>query len=231
MHKTTMKNFFQMRFAGCCLAVLLLSVAGTAKGDSCGSIAGNVVANCGFETGDFSNWTLSGNLQGGPPPNFYYGVDSSNPNSGTYGAYFAVQGDGGTAIGTLGPFLALSQTLNLLPSETYKVSFSYDQDAPVATGYVNYFDFVFGGKTGFSAVDVPQTSGYVPMSFFVSTSGNAAAAASTMLQFDFQNDAGYFNFDDVSVVAVGAVPEPASLGLMLAAAVCFLAAARRRRLS
>jgi len=79
-----MKTHPGMRLAASSLAVLFLTLAGTAKADVCGSIAGNVVANCGFETGDFSGWTLSGNLQGGAPPNFYYGVDNTNPNSGSY---------------------------------------------------------------------------------------------------------------------------------------------------
>src|ERR1700712_823790 len=76
-----------------------------AKADTCGSSAGNTVQNCGFETGDFSHWILSGNLQGGTPPNNYYGVDGSQPNSGSSAGYFGVQGGGGTSVGQLGPFL------------------------------------------------------------------------------------------------------------------------------
>ncbi|HLH03045.1 MAG TPA: PEP-CTERM sorting domain-containing protein [Bryobacteraceae bacterium] len=224
-----MKTHPGMRLAASSLAVLFLTLAGTAKADVCGSIAGNVVANCGFETGDFSGWTLSGNLQGGAPPNFYYGVDNTNPNSGSYAAYFAVQGGGGTAIGTFGPFLALSQTLHLLPAEYYQVSFYFAQDTPPTPGYLNYIDLRFGGALRAYGIDVPQTGGYVPETFVVSTSGDPLVAASTLLQFDFQNDAGYFDFDDVSVVPIGAVPEPASLGLLLAASAVLLLGKRRSR--
>ena len=226
-----MKSNLRVRFTSCCFALLLTGLAGAAKADTCGSIAGNVVANCGFETGDFSGWTLSGNLQGGAPPNFYYGVDNAFPNSGNYAAYFAVQGGGGTAIGSLGPFLALSQTLNLLPAEYYSISFYFDQDAPPSPGYLNYIDLRFGGITRAQALNVSQTDGYELASFVVSTA-NGATAAQTVLQFDFQNDAGAFNLDDVSVVALGPVPEPSSLGLTLvfgATASVFAARRRNRR--
>lgn len=223
-----MKTYFKRALASGGLAALFLTFGVAANADVCSSVSGNLVVNCGFETGDFSGWTLSGNLQGGPAPNFYYGVDNTNPNSGSYSAYFAVQGGGGTAIGTLGPFLALSQTLNLIPNEYYKVTFYFDQDTPPSTGYLNYIDFRFGGALRAYGLDVPQTSGYVPASFVVATGGNAAAAASTILQFDFQNDAGYFDFDDVSVVAAGSVPEPGSVALVVIGVCAALVLSRRR---
>ncbi|HEY7212587.1 MAG TPA: PEP-CTERM sorting domain-containing protein [Bryobacteraceae bacterium] len=203
-----------------CCFVLLLTGGAAAKADVCGAIAGNAVSNCGFETGDFSGWTLAGNLQGGAPPNNFYGVDQAFPNSGSWEAYLGVQGGEGTAIGTLGPFLELSQTLNLLPGEYYKVSFFYDQNGPdPSPGYVNYIDLRFGGELRGGLIDAPNSGGvYLPVTLVFATSGNAAAAAHTVLQFDFQNDADVWYFDDVSVTAIGPVPEPASWGLLLAAA-------------
>ena len=56
----------------------------------CDSIAGNVIVNCGFETGDFTGWTLTGNTG-------FTGVTSGSPyvNSGTYGAYLGPVGSDG----------------------------------------------------------------------------------------------------------------------------------------
>jgi hypothetical protein len=213
------------------LAAALTLAGQAAKADVCGTIAGNVVMNCGFESGSFSNWTLSGNLQGGAPPNSFYGVDNAFPNSGNSAAYFGVQGGGGSAVGSLGPFLALSQTLQLLPSEYYQISFYYDQNGPTAApGYVNYLDLRFGGVTRAAGLDLPNSGGaYVPATLVAISSSDAAAAASTLLQFDFQNDADVFYFDDVSVVALGPVPEPASIGLVLTAGLSVMALALLRK--
>lgn len=195
---------------------LACGAASMAKADVCGSLAGNAVANCGFESGSFSSWTLSGNLQGGPPPNNYYGVDNAFPNSRAYEGYFGVQGGGGTAIGSLGPFLALSQTLNLKPAENYSLGFYLDQNGPNPTlGYLNLFDARFNGVILTSQLDAPNSGGvYKSYSFVVSTSGDPTTAANTLLQFDFQNDSDYFYFDDVHVTPIGPTPEPASILLV-----------------
>ncbi len=214
MIKTHFIHFFPAVAAvlfGCFLA------ANVAQADTCGSVAGNVVQNCGFETGDFSSWTYSGNLEGGAPPNNYYGVDNSNPNSGTYAAYIGVQGGGGSDIGTLGPFLTLSQTLNLLPSEYYQVSFYLNQNAPTPNpGYLNYFDARFNGAYVFTEENVPNSGGVYQMyTHRVSTPVDAAAASASLLAFNFQNDSDFFFLDDVSVTALGPTPEPASFLLVL----------------
>ena len=210
---------------------LACGAASPAKADVCGSIAGNAVRNCGFESGDFTGWALSGNLQGGPAPNSFYGVDGTFPNSGTYEGYFGVQGGGGTAIGTLGPFLALTQTLDLKPAEYYSLGFYLDQNGPNpsdAPGYVNYFDARFNGAKVTSRVDAPNSGGvYQSYSFVVSTPSDATAAH-TLLQFNFQNDSDVFYFDDVHVTAIAPIPEPASI-LLVSPILAALYLLRRKR--
>ncbi len=206
--------------------------ASLAHADVCGSITGNAIQNCGFESGDFTGWTLSGNLQGGAPPNNYYGVDSAFPNSGRYEGYFGVQGGGGSAIGSLGPFLALSQTLNLKPAQNYSLGFYLDQNAPSRIpGYVNHFDFSFGGPEIFSETNAPNSGGaYKNYTFTLATSSDPAAAANTQLLFHFQNDSDYFYLDDVYLTAAGSVPEPANI-LLVSPMIAGLYLWRRKRIS
>ena len=52
----------------------------------CDGIAGNIVANCGFETGTFASWTQSGNTG-------FAGVSGGGvENSGDFGAFFGPVG-------------------------------------------------------------------------------------------------------------------------------------------
>jgi len=83
----------------------------------CDASAGNLVANCGFETGDFTSWTLSGldvPLESG---NLYgvEGVDPDGifPNSGSSQAYI---GD------LVANATTLSQDIITKPADQYLVS-------------------------------------------------------------------------------------------------------------
>src|SRR5277367_3761001 len=88
----------RMRFAIVCALLALVFCGAPAKADTCSSGPNpNIVANCGFETGDFTGWTLSGNDVPGELGNLY-GVkgtdpsplpDGTAPNSGTSQAFFA----------------------------------------------------------------------------------------------------------------------------------------------
>jgi hypothetical protein len=49
----------------------------------CDAAAGNLVQNCGFETGDLTSWTQTPASEGSS-----FGVDSINPNSGFDEAFF-----------------------------------------------------------------------------------------------------------------------------------------------
>ena len=45
----------------CAVFCLFLAVPQSKAGSICDAVSGNLVANCGFETGDFTGWILSGN--------------------------------------------------------------------------------------------------------------------------------------------------------------------------
>ena len=87
--------------------------------------------NGGFETGDFTGWTRSGNLGFTSVTNSPFYV-----NSGNFGA----------SLGPVGSDGFLSQTLQTTPGTAYIVSFALRSDGLTA----NDFSASWGGQTFFS---------------------------------------------------------------------------------
>ncbi len=191
-----------------------------ARADVCGSVSGNLVQNCGFETGDFSHWTVSGNTSGGSTE---YGVQQTSANSGLYDAYL-----GTSPLPSGSNPITLSQTVSALGSENYQVTFYLDQDSIDNSGrYAHSFDVSFDGKLLDSETGVAYTGGYTKYTY---TTATDASGNSNLLKFDFLNNDDYFFLDDVSVTAEGpVVPEPASFLLVLPALGVFALARRGRR--
>lgn len=191
---------------------LPLAVSSTALADSsCYAVANNIVANCGFETGNFSGWTLN-------DPSNWSSVDRSNPNTGTYFAYL------GAEPGTL------SQTLTDTAGAVYTLTFSLENEIAIdGTGT----PYPGGNSFGVSITDVnsvttslmdptqiTETNNYNLYSFtFVGTGTDT-------LTFSMDNVPGYYDLDDVS--ANTPTPEPSSLALMGTGAVAFAAYSRRK---
>jgi hypothetical protein len=161
----------------------------------CGGILHNVVANCGFETGDFTSWNLSGNdvpVQAG----LQYGVegidplDSIAPNSGNYQTFVADLVSNATTI---------SQAIATNPNTSYLITWYFAQDTDPVAPYSNLLTVTFGGHTVFNGTGMGQ-QGYTMYSYFAPT-----ASASTQLAFTIGNDLGQSFLDDVSVTPS---PEP-----------------------
>ncbi|HTW65673.1 MAG TPA: hypothetical protein VME17_13695 [Bryobacteraceae bacterium] len=168
---------------------------GTDSPSICDAITGNLVSNCGFETGDFTSWILSGNTTD-------IGVSSFSqagygPNSGEYYAF----------LGAVGSDDILSQAIATIAGQSYVFTFYLASDG----GTPNDFTAMFGGDTVFSETDIPQ-SGYVEWQYDV-----AASSSSTVIAFDSRDDPGFLSLDDISVVAGGttATPEPRFYGMAL----------------
>jgi hypothetical protein len=130
--------------------------------------------NGGFETGDFSGWTVSGNTG-------FTSVSSSRARSGNFGA----------SLGPVGSDGFLSQTLQTVPGKAYIVSFSLQTDA----GTPNDFSASWGGNLFFSQTNIPS-SGYQTFTFT-----EVAQGSPTVLQLGYRHDPAFFGLDDVSVIA------------------------------
>lgn len=143
------------------------------------------IVNGGFETGDFTGWTLGGDLS--DPTT--YGVDGSDPYTGNYAAYF-------------GPYntpITLSQTFATVTGQSYLVSYALQSEDGTEG---NSFSATFGNTTLQSLENAP------PFPYQLETFTVAASSSTTTLTFGFFNPDSYFDFDAVSV---NAVPEPRSL--------------------
>lgn len=178
---------------------------------SCDAIAGNVIVNCGFETGDFTGWNLNDS-------NNYSYVLPENPYTGSYNAYL------GAAPGSL------SQTFSDVAGAVYSVSFALDNEIAVDQNGVPYpgadsFGVSITDTNGtvtslLDPMSIPQTSNYNIYNFsFVGT-------GSDTLNFSLNNIPSYYDLDNVEVNAP--TPEPSSLALMGTGAVIFAGYTRRK---
>ena len=169
----------------------------------CAGITPNLVTNCGFETGDFTSWTIGGNSLN--PGGNYYGVDAFDANSGNFGAYMSQDFiDASTAPVTL------SQTLTTTVGKAYAVTFWLEQDTAPTVGYTHLFSATWAGTTTILSL-TPTVAIPGPVGVFTKyTLEETATSTSTTLTFTFENDDNYWSFDDVSVTPA---PEP-STGLL-----------------
>lgn len=180
-----------------CLVVSVIFAAAICRADP----FANLVTNGGFETGNFSGWTLSGDSDSvclfvgttGDPR--CVPATAIGPHSGKFAAQ----------LGNGGADATMSQTITTNSGGTYDVSFWLANQGPDTPA--NDFSVKWGSKTLMSAVNLP-VSGYKTYDF----SGLLAAGPTTVLSFTFRNDPTYFALDDISVVDPPPMPEPSPLG-------------------
>ena len=162
----------------------------------------NLVQNPGFETGDFTDWTVSGNI----------GVFPGGANSGTYSASFTGAISGGY----------LNQNIATTTGDVYDISFWLESDGQIS------FSASFGSDTFYSINNVDIGSPYTE----VTVNNVSAAGASTLLHLTFQESGAdsFGALDDISVTDVTpvGVPDSASTAGLLGLALAGLLALRRR---
>jgi hypothetical protein len=175
------------------------------------SAAANLVANPGFETGDFTGWTVTGNG---------IGIDTVFPNTGNFDAFFgALTTDSNPGV--------LSQILATRAGQSYTLSFTILDEAGFSgdtfTVTLGGFTAVITGDQAAPPGDLP--SGYTAEVFAVPS---ADIAGGDTLAFQGLNDPTIgidWNLDDVSITAVSEPPAVALLGTALIA--CFALASPR----
>jgi hypothetical protein len=198
-----------------CIVSCLFFCAAQSKATDCSAVPENLVTNCGFETGDFTGWTLSGNDVPGELNNLYGvegtdPIDNISPLDGSYQAYIADLDPNATT---------LSQTIATTAGDQYTITFYVAQDTAPTNEYGNELLASFGGQSLASLSDV-SIEGYTKYSYVVD-----ATSGSSTLDLTLGNDLGEFLVDDVSVQAT---PEPNSFLLFGTGLLALTVLARRR---
>ena len=178
----------------------------------CDSDPSNIVQNCGFETGNTSSWTQTGNWSAGWSK---IGVDPHGlgVNSGSYAFFFGnypYQGESG-----------VSQTLTDTLGTTYQLSFSVVQDE-TNTGGNQSFSASVNGTPLLLLVDQQVSVNWTSYIF------NFVGTGTDTIAFSGYENSGYNGLDDVNVHAVSAVPLPTSVWLFVSAIAGFIGFNRRK---
>jgi hypothetical protein len=155
---------------------ILLTLAATAALSCVTPTFANLVSNGGFETGDFTGWTQTGDTG-------FTGVSGSSPSgrgphSGSFLAYFGAIGDDG----------GISQNLTTVAGQVYHISFWLANDFPNSP---SDWSVLWNGGTVFGQVN-PGPFGYTNYQFNL-----LATSTSSQLAFSFRQDPAYFELDDV----------------------------------
>jgi len=194
-------------------AIALIGALSICRPASAGTVGLN---NPGFETGDLTGWSASGNLSSFMVTNF-------DASAGSFGL-------NANQVGTLG---FLSQIFATTPGTVYTVSFwlmdngsSVPNDAIGQAGAATSTEFmaIVNGALQMDVVDSFPSPNPGVQSFQFTATGS-----SSTLSFGFRNDPASFSLDNVTITFPDAagVPEPATTAL-IGAGLLALVIGRRR---
>ncbi len=192
----------------------LLGLSSGANAALCESATGNLVQNCGFETGNTASWNqldLWASLPG------FNDVSTSAAKSGGYGVrngnyspnYYNPSG-----VPVFQGLAGVSQAISDVAGTTYDFSFwlklAGDNLGTDPGGYANQKYVVYWNGTLLLDLSSQLTTDWTQHSYTVVGTG------SDTIKFEGYMNSGYNYLDDVQLVAsaIQPVPEPASLALL-----------------
>jgi hypothetical protein len=185
------------------LPKLLLALTAAAALSFAHPAKANLITNPGFETGDFTGWTVVNATGVGGT---FAGVA---PHSGNFQAVFSGPGSANAS---------LTQSVATTPGASYTIDFFLSSAAAIP--FTESVSVSWGGVTLLSMTNL--TSGYNEFTFT-----ETASTASTALLFNFATFGGAWLLDDISVTPAG-VPDGGSTASLLGCAFIGLAALRRK---
>jgi len=172
------------------LVVVLFSCLPAAADSVCDAILGNIVKNCGFETGTLDGWRASTST----------GISDVYTNSGKFAAALGLSALIPDNVGTI------SQSLSTVAGATYLLTFSFMTD----TGGI--FEAMWDG-IALTAPVLDNPNVFTMGKFLVNGTGNDVLTFVGTTIPDPGKDTWFV--DDVSVLQqTKAVPEPSSLVLL-----------------
>lgn len=149
-----------------------------------------LLQNGGFEFGDFTGWTLSGDTF-----DCLVTTDAQYLDTGFYGAQ----------VGPVGSLGYISQTIPTIPGQPYLIGLMLYNPTNMADAPVTEFNVSWNGAVLLDTTDLGLI-GWIPFEFMVT-----AAGTNSTLQLGFRDDPSFLGIDDVFVSAVSPpVLEPAT---------------------
>jgi len=199
----------------CAAAAICALLAGAALADP------NLVANPGFETGDFTQWTLAGEAR---PDHTFVSNPAHYPG---WDEFLPLNGNSFAALGAIGSNVQLSQTFATTPGAAYTFSFHLGSDGETP----NDISVLWNGSVVLARANQPETPGHhlvggpAAAAYTVYGFTEVATGPTTTIEFDASNGPGWWALDDVSVT----MPEPSSLASIGAGILALAGCTRHRR--
>ncbi len=176
-------------------------------------VAGNLIQNGGFETGDLSHWSVIGDPR-------FTGADATtiSPHSGQWDAELY------TFPSTPQQFVGLQQVLNR-PTTPLTLTFWLKNDPGDTNGVHSEFNVEWDQKVVFQLLDTDTDTSY----HMYTVNLPLDQVEGGILQFNAIQNPSEWHLDDVSAVQAAAVPEPSGLFLGLSGGLCAAALGMLRR--